>query len=109
MRQHHHHNGHKSEQTPEDSEGQRSLAYCSPRGHKESDMTVTEQQQQQQILSSSSWGLGDGWQARKQETIYCCHYLTHQNPCGSAMNLSKKQKQTHRRRNRFVVAKGEDI
>ena len=81
----------------------RSLAYCSPQGRKESDMTVTEQQQ---ILSSSSWGLGDGWQARKQETIYCCHYLTHQNPWGSAMNLSKKQKQTHRRREQICGCQG---
>ena len=28
------------EQTSEDGEGQGSLAYCGPRGHKESDMTV---------------------------------------------------------------------
>ena len=39
MRQHHHLNGHESEQTPEDSEGQRSLAYCSPWGCKELDMS----------------------------------------------------------------------
>ena len=32
-------NGHESEQTPGDSEGQGSLACCSPWGHKESDMT----------------------------------------------------------------------
>ena len=30
-------NGHEFEQTPGDGEGQGSLAYCSPRGHKESD------------------------------------------------------------------------
>ena len=30
---------HESEQTPGDSEGQGSLVCCSPRGHKESDMT----------------------------------------------------------------------
>ena len=35
---HHQINGHEFEQTPEDSEGQKSLACCSPRGHKESDM-----------------------------------------------------------------------
>ena len=35
-------NGHEFEQTPGDSEGQGSLACCSPWGHKEeSDMTVT--------------------------------------------------------------------
>ena len=32
-------NGHEFEQTPGDSEGQGSLAGCSPRGHKKSDMT----------------------------------------------------------------------
>ena len=36
---HHQLNGHEFEQTPGDSEGQGSLAYCSPWGHKESDMT----------------------------------------------------------------------
>ena len=33
------HNGHEVEQTLGDSEGQGSLACCSPWGHKESDMT----------------------------------------------------------------------
>ena len=32
-------NGHEFEQTPEDSEGQGSLACCSPWGRKELDMT----------------------------------------------------------------------
>ena len=32
-------NGHESEQTPGDGEGQGSLACCSPRGHKELDMS----------------------------------------------------------------------
>ena len=32
-------NGHEFEQTPGDSEGQGSLACCSPWGHKESDTT----------------------------------------------------------------------
>ena len=36
---HHRHNGHGFEQTQGDSEGPGSLAYCSPWGHKESDMT----------------------------------------------------------------------
>ena len=35
--------GHESERTPEDSEGQGSLACCSPWGLKESDTAVTEQ------------------------------------------------------------------
>ena len=36
---HHQLNGHEFEQTPGDSEGQRSLACCSPWGLKESDTT----------------------------------------------------------------------
>ena len=36
---HHQLNGHEFEQTPGDSEGQGSLACCSPRGIDESDMT----------------------------------------------------------------------
>ena len=36
---HHRLNGHESEQTLEDSEGQGILACCSPWGHKESDTT----------------------------------------------------------------------
>ena len=37
--QHHHLNGHEFKQTPGDSEGQGSLACCSPLGHKQLDMT----------------------------------------------------------------------
>ena len=36
---HHGLNGHEFEQAPEDNEGQGSLVCCSPRGHKELDMT----------------------------------------------------------------------
>ena len=36
---HHQLNGHEFEQAPGDGEGQGSLACCSPRGHKGSDMT----------------------------------------------------------------------
>ena len=32
-------NGHELEQTPGNSEGQGGLAFCSPWGHKKSDMT----------------------------------------------------------------------
>ena len=35
---HHQFKGHQFEQAPRDSEGQGSLACCSPRGSKESDM-----------------------------------------------------------------------
>ena len=37
--EHHRLSGHESQQTPGESEGQRSLACCSPWGHKESDTT----------------------------------------------------------------------
>ena len=40
-------NAHEFEQTPGDSEGQGSLACCSPWGLKELHATVTEQQQEQ--------------------------------------------------------------
>ena len=36
---HHRLNGHEFEQNPRDSEGQGNLMFCSPWGHKESDMT----------------------------------------------------------------------
>ena len=36
-------NGHEFEQTPGDSEGEESLACCSPWGHKELDMGMTYQ------------------------------------------------------------------
>ena len=39
FRQHYHLNGDECEQTPGDSEGQGSLACCSPQSHKESDTT----------------------------------------------------------------------
>ena len=39
VRQHHRPDGHESEQAPGDSEGQRSLACCSPQGYKELGVT----------------------------------------------------------------------
>ena len=39
VRWYHQLNGHEPEQTAVDSEGKRSLACCSPLGHKKSDMT----------------------------------------------------------------------
>jgi len=42
---HHRLKGHEFEQALGDSEGQGNLVCCSPRGRKESDMTVTEQHQ----------------------------------------------------------------
>ena len=43
-------NGYEFEQTLGDTEEQGSLVCCSPWGHKESDMTVTEQQYQGKTL-----------------------------------------------------------
>ena len=40
VRWHHQLNGHESEQTPGDSEGQGSLACCRPWSHQESDATL---------------------------------------------------------------------
>ena len=40
---HHQLNGHESEQTLRDSEGQDTLVCCSPRGHKQSDKASKEQ------------------------------------------------------------------
>ena len=39
VERHHRLNGHEFEQTPGDSEGQGSLAFCNPWGRKESDTT----------------------------------------------------------------------
>ena len=48
-------NGHESEQTLGDGEGQESLVCCSPWGHKESDMTqqLNNKQSQYKITSLS--------------------------------------------------------
>ena len=49
---HHRLNGHESEQTPGDNEGQGSLACCSPWGHKELDMTE-QLNNNKNVISSS--------------------------------------------------------
>ena len=46
---HHRLNGYEFEETPGDSEGQRNLAYCSPWGHKELDMTQQLNKNKEQI------------------------------------------------------------
>ena len=55
---HHRLNGHEVEQAPGVGDGQGSLACCSPKGHKESDMT--EQQRKGVTLGEarkiSDWG-----------------------------------------------------
>jgi len=52
---HHRFNGHEFEQTLGDSEGQGSLACCSPWGRKESDMTeqLKNEQQKMKALANS--------------------------------------------------------
>jgi len=52
---HHRLSGHEFEQTPRDGEGQRSRVCCSPRGHKESDMT--------ERLTNNDTGSFLGWDA----------------------------------------------
>ena len=52
VRQHQWLNGHEFEQTPGDSEGQGSLACCSPWGHKESDMADDWKTTTIKVLSS---------------------------------------------------------
>ena len=58
VRQQHRLNGHEFEPTLGDSEGQRNLACCSLRSHKELYTTsvTTEQQQQMTILNLTLWG-----------------------------------------------------
>ena len=53
---HHRLSGHEFEQTPEDSEGQGSLACCSPWGGTESDMREQQERRQHYGLESH---LGD--------------------------------------------------
>ena len=62
---HHWLSGHELQQTPGDSEGQGSLACCSPWGGKESDMTErlnwTEQVQRHSITFSCTLHIADSW------------------------------------------------
>ena len=55
---HHRLNGHEFEQTLGDSEGQGSLACCSPLGHKESDMT------EQQKTTKAGWKMWSNGKCR---------------------------------------------
>ena len=50
--QHHQLNKHELDQTLEDSEGQGSLACCSPWGHKELDMTEQQQKYKQDPIKN---------------------------------------------------------
>ena len=54
---HHRLNGHEFEQAPGDGEGQGSLACCSLRGHKESDMT----ERLNNTMTAGIQGLGAHW------------------------------------------------
>ena len=69
---HHRLNGHKFEQTSGDSEGQRSLARCSPRGCKESDMTEqlknNSKKRKQRTQHPSSMLYAQGWLHNLRET-----------------------------------------
>ena len=52
---HHRLNGHEFGQTLGDSEGQGSLVCCSPRGHKESDLTQCLHNNKILTIQSSAW------------------------------------------------------
>ena len=61
VKEHHGHNEHESEQTLGDSEGQGSLACCSPWGHRELDMTERLNNNKGEEIHqthSSAFGLG---------------------------------------------------
>ena len=57
---HHRLNGHEFEQTLGESEGQESLACCSPWGHKESDMTEENRDSRVRLLAEQIWVLISG-------------------------------------------------
>ena len=61
---HHWFNGHESEQTPGDSEGQRSLDCCSPWAGKESDSTLVTEQQRGVVIRA--WGSEDAELSRAE-------------------------------------------
>ena len=63
---HHRINEHESEQTPGDSEEQGSLVCCSPRGHKESDIT--------ELLNNNNTRCWE-YKKKKKDTIPTCEQL----------------------------------
>ena len=74
VKQHDQHDGHESEQTPGDSEGQGSLVCCSPWVHKESDKTMTENNNKDNFIKS----------------VFCCLSL-HKIVCHLVDNLNTAQ------------------
>ena len=92
---HHQLNGHEFEQTLGDSEGQASLACCSPWGHKKSDTTeqlndkrpewkrkLTSKQKNQQTQSVVLWNhhkMQKEKKKREREKIYNSHELKEDN------------------------------
>ena len=65
VRQHHQLNRHELEQILGDSEGQGSLACCSPGGRKELDTTgATEQQQQKVEAERTYYVTGTTWEVK---------------------------------------------
>ena len=66
---HHQLNGHEFAQTEGDSEGQGSLAYCSPWGHKESNMTEWQNNNDNLDCSQS-------WVSERDSCFSCTFYIT---------------------------------
>ena len=80
-------NGHEFEQTPGDSEGQGSLISCSPWGHKESEMTVTEQQQ--------SWITFQHMHVREHIRLHCVEKSWGTERKIARLQSSRKQKKNN--------------
>ena len=64
VRQHHQLNGHELEQILGDSEGQGSLACCSPWGCKELNMTRATEQQQKIEAEGTYYVTGTTWEVK---------------------------------------------
>ena len=76
--------GNESEKSPEDSEGQRSPACCSPWGRKDSDMTErlgnnnTTASSRSECMASGIWGIDEkerqGQESREKERAVSCFF-----------------------------------
>ena len=103
---HHQLNGHEFEQTLGGSEGQRSLAWCSPWGHKESDKVERLNKSNNKHTNSSLMGQCSVCLSKQAQHAYlslCCPICIHMfiiskgtefqglTVCGSSVQLSLAQ------------------